>query len=240
MALGRAEPSLALPLGGSALVHLILLGLVFAFRPGPPRPLPPIYRVTILAAPAGVVAAGVVQPAPQPNPAATLPPRPKPKPIPKPVAAPTKTSTPKPTPKSPPVATPAPPAPATAPTQAKAPPIAGSAEGGHGADVANVKLTEGVEFPFPTYLENIVRQIKLRFQWAGRGDLRADVVFMIHRDGSISGFRFLSQSAVYSFNLEASGAVEQAGRARAFGPLPTPFPDDVLPVIFSFDPRIIR
>jgi periplasmic protein TonB len=240
MTRGRAEPSLALPLGGSALVHLILLGLVVAFRPGPPKPLPPLYRVTILAAPAGVVAAGLVQPAPRPNPAPAPPPRTKVKAVPKPVPTPPKTSTPKPAPKQPPVATPVPPAQAAPPTQAKAPPVAASAEGGRGADVANVKLTEGIEFPFPTYLENIVRQIKLRFQWQGRGDLRADVVFMIHRDGSISGFRFLSQSAVYSFNLEASGAVEQAGRARAFGPLPTAFPDDVLPVIFSFDPRIIR
>jgi periplasmic protein TonB len=240
MARGRAEQSLALPLGGSALVHVILLGLVFAFRPGPPRALPPIYRVTILAAPTGAVATGVVQPTPTANAAQTLPPRTRAKPIPKSMPAPPKASRTQPAPKPATVATPVPPAQAATPAQAKAPPTAGSAEGGHGADVANVKLTEGIDFPFPTYLENIVRQIKLRFQWQGRGDLRADVVFMIHRDGSTSGFRFLSQSSVYSFNLEASGAVEQAGRARAFGPLPTLFPDDVLPVIFSFDPRIIR
>jgi hypothetical protein len=36
------------------------------------------------------------------------------------------------------------------------------------------------------------------------------------------------------------GAVEAAARANAFGPLPQGFTDDVLPVIFSFDPRLIR
>jgi periplasmic protein TonB len=241
MASGRAQPSLALPLGGSALVHLLLLGLVFAFRPGPPPALPPIYRVTIIAAPVGQVAIGTVQPVPaKPSPVPTPPPRTKARPIQKSVPAPPKPATQKAPPKPATVATPVPPAQSVPPTQTKAPQAAGSAEGGHGADVGNVKLTEGIDFPFPPYLENIVRQIKLRFQWAGRGDLRAEVVFLIHRDGSITGFRFLSQSPVYSFNVEASGAVEQAGRTHAFGPLPSAFPDDVLPVIFSFDPRIIR
>ena len=31
-----------------------------------------------------------------------------------------------------------------------------------------------------------------------------------------------------------------AGNVAAFGPLPEGFPDDVLPVIFSFDPRVLR
>jgi hypothetical protein len=36
------------------------------------------------------------------------------------------------------------------------------------------------------------------------------------------------------------GAVDAAAQAHAFGPLPQGFSDDVLPVIFSFDPRLIR
>ena len=47
-----------------------------------------------------------------------------------------------------------------------------------------------------------------------------------------------ARSGVYSFDTEAMGAVEAA--ARSFGPLPSGFSDDVLPVIFSFDPRLIR
>jgi len=38
--------------------------------------------------------------------------------------------------------------------------------------------------------------------------------------------------------LSLTSAVEAA--ARSFGPLPAGFSDDVLPVIFSFDPRLIR
>jgi hypothetical protein len=47
-------------------------------------------------------------------------------------------------------------------------------------------------------------------------------------------------SGSYGFDLEAKGAVEAAGAARAFGPLPEGFSDDVLTVIFTFDPKIIR
>ena len=39
-------------------------------------------------------------------------------------------------------------------------------------------------------------------------------------------------------DLEAQGAVEAA--ASQFGALPEGFRDDALPVVFSFDPRIIR
>ena len=39
-----------------------------------------------------------------------------------------------------------------------------------------------------------------------------------------------------AFDLEAHGAVEAAGRARAFGPLPEAWPRDRLRVSFFFDP----
>ena len=70
--------------------------------------------------------------------------------------------------------------------------------------------------------------------------LRAEVQFLIHRDGSVSNVRFVTRSGVYAFDLEAQGAVEQAASVKAFGPLPAGYPDDVLPVIFSFDPRVLR
>jgi outer membrane biosynthesis protein TonB len=63
-------------------------------------------------------------------------------------------------------------------------------------------------------------------------------MFLIHRDGTISNLRFVKRSGVYAFDLEAQGAIE-AG-AHAFGPLPAGFSDDVLPVIFSFDPSLIH
>ena len=65
-------------------------------------------------------------------------------------------------------------------------------------------------------------------------------MFLIRRDGSVTGFRFLSRSGSYAFDLECQGAVEAVASAKAFGPLPAGFTDDVLPVIFSFDPKILR
>jgi protein TonB len=127
-----------------------------------------------------------------------------------------------------------------APAKPETPPRAGGGPtGGRGADVANVR-TEGIEFPYPVYLQNVVRQIALQFRPAGGGALRAEVSFMIRRDGSISGLRLVTRSGNFSFDQDAMGAVEAAARANAFGPLPQGFTDDVLPVIFSFDPRLIR
>ncbi len=126
-------------------------------------------------------------------------------------------------------------APSTAPA-----PAGGGPEGGRGADVANVRI-EGIEFPYSGYLDNIVRQIALRFQPANRSaPLRAEVSFLIHRDGTVSAQRLVVRSGVYAFDLEAMGAIEAAGAAKAFGTLPAGYPDDVLPVVFMFDPSIIR
>ena len=124
--------------------------------------------------------------------------------------------------------------------QANAAPVpraGGGPTGGRGADVANVR-TEGIDFPYPVYLQNVVRQIALQFKPANGGALRAEVAFLIRRDGSISGLKLVTRSGNFSFDQDAMGAVEAA--ARSFGPLPQGFTDDVLPVIFSFDPQLIR
>jgi hypothetical protein len=70
--------------------------------------------------------------------------------------------------------------------------------------------------------------------------LNAEVAFLIRRDGTIISFRFTKESRDFRFNLEVQGAVEAAANEKAFGPLPAPFKDDVLPVLFSFDPRLSR
>jgi TonB family protein len=99
----------------------------------------------------------------------------------------------------------------------------------------------GLDFPYPGYLANVVRQVALRFRPERRDALlQADVAFLIRRDGSVSDLRVVTASGSYAFDLEAQGAVEAAGAARAFGPLPDGFRDDVLPVTFSFDPRVLR
>jgi protein TonB len=120
----------------------------------------------------------------------------------------------------------------------KLPKAGGGPVGGHGADVATVQ-TDGVDFPYPGYLNNIVRQIAVNFNVQNQNSpVRAEVAFLIHRDGSVSNFRFITRSGIYTFDLQAQGAVEQA--AKAFGPLPEGFGEDVLPVVFSFDPKFLR
>jgi protein TonB len=146
---------------------------------------------------------------------------------------------PKATPRRPaPPATPTP-EPKSAPKNAPPTRAGGGPTGGTGTDVANVR-SEGVEFPYPGYLNNIVRQIALRFSPRNPGALRAEVFFIVRRDGTIGEFRFLTKSGSYAFDLEAQGAVESAGSAKAFGRLPDGYVNDFLPVIFSFDPSLFR
>lgn len=105
-----------------------------------------------------------------------------------------------------------------------------------GTDVATVKTT-GIPFPYPDYLRNIVNQIYR--QWrrpSGTRALRAEVLFFIRRDGSVSNLQFVQRSGNFAFDLEAQGAIEAAASANAFGPLPDRFPEDILPVSFFFDP----
>jgi protein TonB len=122
----------------------------------------------------------------------------------------------------------------------EAPKAGGGPVGDKGTDVATVR-SDGIEFPFPGYLNNIVRQIALNFNPRNpAARLKAEVRFLIHRDGSVSDLTFVRRSGNFSFDLEAQGAVEAASSARAFGPLPTGFPDDALPVVFSFDPAFLK
>ena len=224
--------SLRAPIVASAVLHLVVVSAFLLARGAPSVPMPPTYRVSLIAAPPGPRQVGVVQPAPAAEVPAPAPPaRVTPEPS-RMKAPPTKAKPVKAT-KAPKVATPV--AAATAP--AKAPAAAGGGpQGGRGADVANVHV-DGIDFPYPGYLQNVVRQIAVNFK-PSRGGLTAVVAFLIRRDGSVNGIRLTTRSGVYSFDTEAMGAVEAA--ARSFGPLPAGFSDDVLPVIFSFDPRLIR
>jgi outer membrane biosynthesis protein TonB len=67
--------------------------------------------------------------------------------------------------------------------------------------------------------------------------LRAEVAFTILRDGTVRDIKLIVSSRVYDFDLSARGAIESAGRARAFGPLPAGFEGDALPISFYFEPR---
>lgn len=95
--------------------------------------------------------------------------------------------------------------------------------------------TEGVAFPFPEYTNNIVVQIARRWQRPlDATPLQAEIGFLIHRDGSISDIQFLHRSGSFAFDLEAQGAIEEAGRFKAFGSLPDGWTADVLFIRFYF------
>jgi protein TonB len=223
-----ASGGLGVPLFASLLLHAGLLAAFLALRPDQAHVMPPVYRVNIIAAAPGPAAAGVVTPtttdADRP-----APPRPKSDDV---VPTPSKTLPKRAANRATPSV-----APKRVPRNAPAPTAGGGETGGRGTDVANIR-TEGIDFPYPGYLENIVRQIALRFKPPRGSPLKAEVMFLIRRDGTVSGFQFTQRSGSFTFDLEAQGAVESA--APAFGALPTGFRDDVLPVFFSFDPRLIH
>ncbi|MBV6522681.1 MAG: hypothetical protein MNPFHGCM_02829 [Gemmatimonadaceae bacterium] len=229
-----AAGSMRSSLGLSLILHgsLIALTIVIGWRGRPVEA--PVYSVNLVAAPPGERAIGTVMDTP---PALDAPPEP-PK---RAERAPDERTIPTKKPaqsarKQPARAAPTPNA-RSARRDESAARAGGGPTGGKGADVANVR-TEGIQFPYPAYLENIVRQIALRFKPRNPGALRAEVVFLIRRDGSVTGFQFRQRSGVYAFDLEAQGAVEAA--SSSFGPLPDGFRDDVLTVIFAFDPQLIR
>jgi len=251
-----AQERLGAPgIAGSAALHALVV-ITFLLAGGahaPPR-LPPVYRVTLLAAlgsppaaaptPAAQPAAARPQP-PAPKPAATRPaardrtravplkasPRPQPAAPAKPAAA---------TASAPPNSKPARPAASQPASAAPAGPAGIPTGSPGGSDVATIK-TEGVEFPFPVYLHNLVAQVYRRWRPpSSNALLEAEVFFLVHRDGSVTGLQFIRRSGSFAFDLEAQGSIEAAGRAGAFGVLPAGYGPDLLPVSFYFNPRSMR
>jgi protein TonB len=230
---------------GSGLLHasLVLL-VVFAARRPETRRLLPAYRVDLVAAPRAAGPEQGTAPAAAPAAPTPAPPRPTPAarrqtaPAPRTPARPASTSRPSADNAKAPAAT------ATLAGAARAPTtVPGGSEGavgGAGSDPATIR-TEGVEFPFPGYLRNLVAQVYRRWQPpAGNTNLEAEILFLVHRDGTISGLTFVRRSGSFGFDLEAQGAVEAAARTNAFGPLPAGYGPDVLPVSFFFSPRSLR
>jgi outer membrane biosynthesis protein TonB len=211
---------------GTLLVHAAAAAFVFT-RVKPAKAGPPSYAVDLVAAPAPapkqrLAREAVPTPPPEEKPAPVKPP-PKPKP--------TKAPAP-PTPKPPPADTnrEAPPK-----TAAPVAPVDGETPS-TGTDVATIK-TPGLQFPYPEYLRNIVTQVYRNWdRGTGRQSNFAEVSFMILRDGSVRDIRFVTRSGSFSFDLGAQGAIEAAGNARSFGPLPDGWDADVLPVSFYFKP----
>lgn len=214
--------SVRIGLIGTVVVHAAAVGfLVFFARSGAIPPSPPTYAVELIAAPRPTTVRRAAPEAAGPPPEAVAPKEPakaRPAPAPPP-------KTPRTTAQREPAA------------QTKAPvtPLPGETPG-TGSDIANVNL-QGKQFPYPEYLRNIVAQIYRRWNRPVGTALTAEVGFVILRDGSVREIRVVSSSRSYSFDLEAQGAVEGAGSAKAFGPLPQGYEADYLQVSFQFKPR---
>jgi protein TonB len=207
---------------GTLVVHgAALVLLIISARSATIRPSPPTYAVELIAAPRPTTVRRAAPEAAGPPPEAVAPKEPtKAKPAPAPP------------PKTPRTTTQREPA---ARTKAPVTPLPGETPG-TGSDIANVKL-QGKAFPYPEYLRNLVSQIYRRWNRPVGTALMAEVGFVILRDGTVREIRVVSSSRSYSFDLEAQGAVEEAGSAKAFGPLPQGYEADYLQVSFQFKPR---
>ena len=202
-------------------IHALLVGgLLFATRPSLRQAT--AYAVNLVAAPAPTTAPRAAPEAP-PRPVERTAPVDPPKRTAKPAPPPTKTTPQRKTEAPVRTANPVTPMPGETPST--------------GSDVANVS-TPGVEFPFPEYLRKVVNEIYKRWQRPiGMQNLRTQVEFVILRDGTVQGIRIVNRSRNYSFDLGAQGAVEAAGNAGAFGPLPEGFRGEALAIAFWFMPR---
>lgn len=107
-----------------------------------------------------------------------------------------------------------------------------AATGGEGLNIA----TEGREFPYPEYLNNVIVQVNRFFRWSDESRPRGVVFFEILRDGSVRNIRMARSSGNIRFDFAVQGAVETAGNRGAFGPLPDGYAPPTLPVQIEVEP----
>jgi hypothetical protein len=123
------------------------------------------------------------------------------------------------------------------PAERKSEPVRGPKPDPKSAGGENLDVDiAGQDFPYPDYLENIVIQLNRYFRWEGNPTLRANVVFYINRDGSVGGLDISQRSGDIRFDLKALDAVQQVARRGLFGPLPTGWVQDRLPISIQFVP----
>jgi len=220
----RTPAPVGMAVTGTLVVHGLVGAFIFA-TPGAQKRLPPTYTVRLIAAPAADLES---RKAPE---AFERPAEEKPAPVPE-IKTPRSTvsrATPPPTRDQ----TKREAAPRTTPTTQPLPGERPST----GNDIATVS-TEGIAFPFPEYLQNIVGQVLRRWQRPAQTTaLEAEVSFFVHRNGSVTDLQFIRRSGNFTFDLEAQGAIEEAGRFKAFGSLPDGWTSDVLFVRFYFSGR---
>ena len=213
-------------IGISLLIHGVVVAPVVVFA-RPPEPIEfEVYRINLVSPPPTEAVApqpAAVQVQPQPE-----PPAPRPEPKPEVQAREEPPEPPKPReediekpPETPPQTTPSP-----------TPPRDDAEAGGEGLNIN----TEGREFPYPDYLNNVIIQVNRYFRWNEEGRPRGLIYFEILRDGSVRNIRMVRSSGNRRFDFAVQGAVETAGNRNAFGPLPEGFVADVLPVQLEVEP----
>ena len=205
-------------IAGTTLAHgaLIALALFAARRSTGSRPAS--YEVRLVAAPA---------PSAGSRTAAITPPAPKP------VAQPAK-------PKATAPAVKKPPAPVRKPEPAAAvKPQTVLAQGERpstGHDAVTIQQ-EGLAFPFPDYLNNIVSMVYKRWNHSMfRPGLEAKITFVISKDGTVPVGSYVVEKSSGSptFDEYARSAIESVDANHEFGPLPSGFTGVSLPIRFVF------
>jgi len=95
----------------------------------------------------------------------------------------------------------------------------------------------GLRCPDEGYCANIVRQIHRFFRRPAEAhDDQGEICFRIERDGSATDLRVERLRGSPAFRVALLEAAEQAGRRRAFGPLPPTFDREWLPVCVLLRP----
>lgn len=125
--------------------------------------------------------------------------------------------------------------PETPPQQTTTSPETPPEDADAGGEGLNIN-TEGREFPYPEYLNNVIIQVHRYFRWNDGGQPRGVVYFEIMRDGSVRNIRMVRPSGNLRFDFAVQGAVETAGNRNAFGPLPDGFVAPTLPVQLEVEP----
>ncbi len=223
---------------GTAVVHLGMLVAAVMLAQRVPAAQPAVYEVKLVAAPAA---------GPAPRRAATEAiPESRPDPAP---AVPKETVSRTPVADRPtPVPAPPPPAPAPSsspstrndpalPTKSDNTPLPGERPS-TGQDILNF-TQEGMKFEYPEYTRNVIQRILERWvnPVGNNVRLQTDILFTIQRDGSVTGISIGRRSGSTAFDMAAHSAVTRAAADRVFGPLPSGFSGESLPISFYFRPR---
>ncbi len=222
----------AKPVGISVLLHVaVLVPVLVATHLPEPIEFETVKIHLVAAPPAAAQAPALVETDPQPA-VEEAPPEVKPKPVEKAVEEPAKKPPepkpePKPKPKPEPETEKRPEAPKPKPE-----PEEKAETGGDGINIA----TEGKDFPFPDYLENVIIQIHRYLRWNDATEPQMLIYFEITSDGSVRNVRPLRRSGNPVFDFRVMGAIEAAANRKAFGPLPDGYAADVLPIQLEVAP----